>query len=580
MDKFNGDFNADDILKDFKAQFKMPNKEEYAAVMKPTKRPMRVAISLLITAVISAIAYYFMLPALNLHSTDLYVFAILVIAIFLVTYLITCGLIGRPVYKEYAKASSKVPLILVGVIILVMLVGYLTGATIFRARSYNQLMDVKQSDFNEDFEEIGFSEVPRLDADSTKTLADNKLNELSQYVSQFLVADTTTQINYKGTPVRVAPLVYGDFFKWMNNTKNGLPAYMVINMVTQEVSVVQLENGMRYSPSELFNRRLERHLRFQYPTAIFDHSNFEIDDDGHPYWITASLTKKIGLFGGTDVKGAVITDAVTGESTYYNVEDVPNWVDRVYSDDLILEQYNYYGTLQKGFINSVIGQKDVKITSAGNGYIAMDDDVWVYTGVTSAGSDASNVGFILSNQRTKETRYYEIGGSTETGAMQSAQGAVQNYGYRASFPILLNVSGEPTYFMPLKDSSNMVKQYAMVNFKQRTVFGIGTSPEACSQSYTEALVANNIVNPDNSSGGSDTDAGKHPEVTGAIQEIRTSVKDGNTYYYFKIDNKYYSISANKNDEVVIFNVGDTVTATYKEYEAENMIIPLNSIKLA
>ena len=48
-------------------------------------------------------------------------------------------------------------------------------------------------------------------------------------------------------------------------------------------------------------------------------------------------------------------DAITGESTYY--EEVPTWVDNVYTPELIMEQYDYHGTLVNGFINSIFGQR-------------------------------------------------------------------------------------------------------------------------------------------------------------------------------------------------------------------------------
>ena len=66
----------------------------------------------------------------------------------------------------------------------------------------------------------------------------------------------------------------------------------------------------------------------------------------------------IGLFGGTTIGRVVLCNAITGETKDYAVEDVPQWVDRVYSADLLVELYNYHGTLKHGFFNSVLGQKD------------------------------------------------------------------------------------------------------------------------------------------------------------------------------------------------------------------------------
>ena len=76
-------------------------------------------------------------------------------------------------------------------------------------------------------------------------------------------------------------------------------------------------------------------------------------------------------------------------------------------------------------------------TTDGYNYLALEDDVWVYTGITSVSGDRSNVGFILMNQRTMETRYYSCAGAEEYSAMESAEGQVQNLKYQATFPLVI-----------------------------------------------------------------------------------------------------------------------------------------------
>lgn len=141
----------------------------------------------------------------------------------------------------------------------------------------------------------------------------------------------------------------------------------------------------------------------------------------------------IGLFGGETIGRVVLCNAITGETVDYAIDEVPEWIDRAYSADMLVQLYDYYGTLKHGFFNSVLGQKDCLKTTEGYNYLAIDDDVWVYTGVTSVSGDQSNVGFVLMNQRTMETKYYAIEGATESSAMNSAQGEVQDLGYKAAF---------------------------------------------------------------------------------------------------------------------------------------------------
>ena len=323
-----------------------------------------------------------------------------------------------------------------------------------------------------------------LDRDSAEKLGDRKLGELADMVSQFEVAENYTQINYHGRPVRVTPLRYGDIIKWFNNRSEGLPAYLIIDMVTQNVEVVRLDEGMKYTTAEHFSRNLYRHLRFAYPTYMFEEPVFEIDEDGTPYWVCAKKEKTIGLFGGTDNHGAVLVNAITGESEYY--EEPPAWVDHVYSAELIIEQYDYYGQYHNGFWNSIFGQRDVTVTTDGYNYLAEGDDVYLYTGVTSVGGDESNIGFLLSNQRTKETKYYPCAGATEYSAMDSAEGQVQNLRYNATFPLLLNIAEQPTYFMALKDASELVKMYAMVNVNQYQIVAIGATVADCEATKWDA----------------------------------------------------------------------------------------------
>lgn len=618
----NMDYDADEVINDFKAKFKWPKKDEVDVVVKPSKVWLRLLISAVLTIIAGGVVYYMMLPAMNFKDINMYMFLIILVVLFMVFFAIACKANKKIERREYVKKKSLVPIIIVGVIIVVTAIGWLCGATIFRASSYSELLPVTASDFETDAEKLSVDSVPRVDESRALTLADQQLGSLSEYKSQYVVSNTTTMINYNGRPVRVAYLEYADVFKWFNNTKEGVPAYMIIDLVSQKVTVVncveKFGSCIQYSPTELFNEKLIRHIRFQYPTELLDTPNFEIDDTGHPYWITPVLDKTIGLFGGNDVKGAIITDALSGESSYHSIDEIRSdenlqWIDVVYLASLLIEQYDYYGKFQNGFWNSIIFQNDVSQASQGYGYIAMDDDVWIYTGVTSSESDASNFGFILSNQRTKETRYYEAGGAIESAAQQSAEDAVQNYQYAATFPILLDIEGQPTYFMSLYGTSNTVKGYALVNLADKTIVGTGIVDEmksdakalnAAVENYIQALKDKNIINSnidmneylvdetDENQGGTasqtpDSNGAVTPQttpsqtgsqVTGEVASILTSVNDGNTYYYLQINGTYYYISVADCMDVLLVKTGDTVTVTVGG-EAEGSFVPASDVEV-
>ena len=531
----------------------------------PKGRLGRVLFSLIVTAVLGFLYFYVSLPAINLQDGDFYLFLILLCLIYVVCTFITSAkpvdnVVRTP--KEQIKEwfsfvrKSCLPVgLLMGLVVLVAIIGSLVSAPVFRAADYRELLNVQTGSFTEDVAQISFGDIPTLDRDSANFLGDRQMGTLSDMVSQFEYSNDSTQINYQGRPVRVAPIVYADLVKWFTNRSEGLPAYIVVDMVTQEAAVVRLTEGIKYSFSDHFGRNILRHLRFHYPAMMFANPEFEIDENGHPWWIAPRLVKTIGLFGGRDIQGAVLVDAVTGESRYH--ETVPEWVDTLYTPALIMEQYDYHGTLINGFINSVLGQRDVTMTTEGYNYIAMNDDVYVYTGVTSANADQSNLGFLLCNMRTKETHYYVAPGATETAAMASARGVVQDLGYTATFPLLLNISGQPTYFIPLMDATNLVKSYAMVNVAQYQIVAVGSTVLDCERAYIQMLsdrgVAQNGDNP-----------ASQEQASGAVEEIRTAVLDGTTYYFIRLkgESVFYSISAAQNREVVTLNIGDSVLIDY------------------
>lgn len=567
--------------------------------MKSVTPPKRALISLILTAVVGIVYFYFMLPALNIQSVDFYFFlmamAVAYFAIYTLFDMQSLNLkrsfdenghvifTAKPVENDYSDASKdpylskdsslspqniskkKAPLYIALALFGIVVFGTFFSSPLFHADAYTKLIEIQTGDFEEDIAELSYDQIPWLDRASAQRLGDRKMGELADMVSQFEVASDYTQINYKDRPVRITPLLYGDFFKWMNNVKEGIPAYITVDMVTQDAQVVRMGegNGIKYSQSELFFRNIHRYIRLNYPTYMFETPVLEIDENGHPYWICPKLVKKIGLFGGADIEGIVIVDAVTGEHAFYLAKDVPGWVDNVYRAELLIRQYDYYGAYRGGFLNSIFGQRGVTMTTDGYNYLAMDDDVFMYTGITSVGGDESNVGFVWINQRTKESKYYQIAGAHEYSAMRSAEGALQHLNYEATFPLLLNVYGQPTYFMAMKDYSNLVKQYAMVNVEQYTTVGTGTEVMLCEEDYIRKLGSIGIPV---------TPAGSN--VSGTVSDIRVSVIGGNSHYYLKLNQNptYYSVSASSDPRAVLINVGDNIELSYIESDDKIKIV--------
>lgn len=541
-------------------------------------------ISIGVTVIYALVAYWFMLPAINLRSKEFYFYLITICAVYLILSLIFKGqrvindsISQKKVNLSGFRSSHLVTKILLGVIavcVVVLAGGTLISAEFFHASAYQKLMPVDERDFTEDISQISVKDVPVVDRDSAVRLGNRKLGELVEFVSQFEVDESTysyTQINYNGVPTRVAPLMYGDLIKWFNNQSEGIPGYISVNMTTQDVTLHRLDEGIKYSPGELFLRKLERHLRFSYPTLIFDDNYvFEIDDEGNPYWICPVVKYRIGLFGGKDIQGVVIVDAQDGSSQYYDAADIPQWVDQAFSSDIAIAQIDYWGEYKRGFWNTIFGQKEMSHTSEGYNYLAQDDDIWLYTGLTSVGSDQSNIGFVLVNLRTKEARYYPVSGATEYSAMASAEGQVQHLNYRATFPILLNVANQPTYFLSLKDNAGLVKQFAFINVERYQEVAIGSTINEAYSQYLE-------MSADDAQISVDTEDLRTLEAV--VTSISTAVIEGNTHYYIQVENSDHIFTASiQNDNILaVIKAGDTISIKY--IDSDSRFIELNEIEL-
>lgn len=572
----------------------------------PEKAGLRIVINVIVTLIVAGVAYYFMLPPMNFKSIQFYMYFGIVFASYIVCAILTSKVLSRPEYIPFVKRQAIAPIILIAIFALTLLGGYISSATLFRAKAYSKIISVEETDFSDSFSAIknieDFNKLPLIDKSAAERLADKTLGDLALVgkESQFEVSNTySTQINYKNRPYRVFPLQYGDIFKWLKNRSDGLPGYVTVNMNTQESELVQLDTGIKISTAEHFSRYLGRVLRFAYPTYIFGTPSFEIDEAGTPYWICEHIDKTVGLIGGDDVVGVVLVNAVTGEHRYYTMDEVKDgqsadgnvniaWIDQVYDSNLLVQQYNYFGRLSGGFINAYIGQTGVKMTTSGTNYIAIGDDVYLYTGVTSVTSDESILGFVIINQRTKDAYFYNASGATEQAAQNSAQGIVSDKGWSATFPILINLDGEATYLMSLKDNNDVIKSYAMVNVNQfsdavRSPNDDNPDLKACLQAYVNKLSARGVVIDINMSGNAAADANKPDgtntvpdtkEITGTITNIRSAVISGNTYYYIELDDTgdYYYVPCELNSEIVIFNTGDKISLTVSE-TSEGKIIP-------
>lgn len=516
------------------------------------------------------------MPALNWRSGGFWAFLLFLAAVWFVSHLI--GSFGAKNIKKWNPANrigvgfrktGIFVVVLFCVIAVVAVTVFITSSKLCNSSKYQSMLGVENSEFSKDIAEIPFSKIPVVDRDTAARLGSRKIGEVVELVSQFNVSDFYTQINVQETPVRVSPLEYAGFLKWFINRTEGIPYYVKIDMATQATELVKLKEGIKYSPSEYFSRNLWRHVRFHCPTKMFEELSFEIDDSGRPFWVLPYYTYTFGIFGGKDIAGIVLVDAVSGEITDYAVNDVPTWIDRVYPAELVLEQAHNWGTLVNGYWNSVFAQKNVVVTTDGYNYLALNDDVWLYTGITSVVADESNIGFILINMRTKESKKFDINGAEEYSAMDSAEGMIQEKGYKATFPILMNIESIPSYFISLKDNAGLVKAYSFVSVENYQIVGVSDTIDGAKTEYLRLLNEYKIISDDALQDAQQTDKTTET-VEGTVTAVTTAVVNGNSVYYIRVGDAIYKADITVSDRLPFLKAGDAVKLTVTDGKVKTL----------
>lgn len=534
------------------------------------KKSIRILISAIVTAIIAALYFYVTLPAISVYSEGFWIFITLMAICFGVVYVLLSVRAGYVNFKN-GKASKKIfgfegasvvkiVAAVAAIPVIVVVVGNIISSTFFNAQSYSEIITVSEAVFEDDMPETDVvSNIALMDTETAQKLGDRTLGALSNVVSQYEISPNYKQINYKRTPQKISNLEYADFFKWLSNKDNGIPGYVMVDPVNvTDAKYIELEKPMKYVDSAFFGEDLHRALRMKYPTKIFGSYSFEIDDEGNPYYIVSCMKPKIMLFGALDVEEVIVFNPVDGSSELYGLGNVPSWVDNVFTGTLASQKYDWFGTLKNGFWNSVIGNKDCKVTTDDFGYIVIEDDVWFFTGVTSVTSDESNIGFIISNARTGEYKFYSVIGAEEYSAMAAAEGEVQEKRYVASFPSLINVAGEATYIMVLKDDAGLVKLYALVNVEKYTIVATGESQTEAKQAYVEKLKKEGDIVIDDAPPASNTE-----KATVTVNDMRFVNVSGESVLYITGNDGYLYKQTVANDErIMLISVGDELEIEY------------------
>ena len=467
----------------------------------------------------------------------------------------------------YGILNSMKTLRSLGVILLLLFIAanIVFSPIVSYKKHRNLIGTVEEVEFSEEIEPIDLSQLPTIDKELANKLADKKLGEIPSLGSQVTIGELHLQ-SINNELYYVAPLEHSSFIKWITN-RGGTSGYIKVSATNQnDVQLVTELNGeplkIKYLDSSYILSYLRRAAYFRDMGAGHTDFTFEIDDEGRPYWVITRYDTAVGLSERKAI-GTLIMDAQTGESNVYSLEDTPTWVDIIQPATFIKNYVDKWGELVHGVFN--FNDKDKLKSTDGMNLIYNNGECYYYTGITSVGNDEGLVGFTLTNTRSGKTTIYKTAGAIESASMKSAEGQVQQYGYSATFPYLINIQGEPTYFTTLKDSSGLVKQYALVDVKNYNTVGVGDTVQAALNKYVDVL-SNNNISLDGSSA--------KETIEGEIERIGLVVKDGTSIYDIKLKDQenIFSISTETIREAALLREGDRVSVTYINSKANKYII--------
>lgn len=476
------------------------------------------------------------------------------------------------IFYGLLKSMKNLRKVGVGVAVIYIILVVVCSPIIQYKSHRNLIGNVEEVDFADQLEYIDLKQLPTIDKELASKLADKKLGEIPSLGSQVYIGELHLQ-SINGELYYVAPLEHSSFIKWLTNRK-GTSGYIKVSATNQnDVQLVTELNGnplkIKYLDSSYILSDLQRAAYLRDMKAGHTDYTFELDDEGKPYWVITRYDTAIGIAEKKAI-GALVMDAQTGESEVYDIENLPSWIDRIQPASYIRNYIDKWGELVHGIFN--FNDKDKLTSTEGMNLIYNNNECFYYTGITSVGSDESLVGFTLTNTRTGKTTIYKTAGATETAAMRSAEGKVQQYRYSATFPYLINIQGEPTYFTTLKDSNGLVKQYAMVDVKNYNTVAVGDTVQSTLNNYMDILTNTNI-----SLEGSNTEE----SIEGQIERIGLVVKDGTSIYDIKLkgeENYIFSVSTETARDVALIREGDIVSIKYINVKNSRYVI-VNNIEV-
>lgn len=558
-----------------------------------TRRAIIIGASAIVSLLIGLLVNYLALPAQTIHSSGWWWIWGMIGIVFTIAAFVAQMICNKITYEDESPTIGKICAILTGLFFIVMFITSISGWKCAHAEQYANLIKIEEGDFAKDIPQMS-NEAVIVDMKTAQRLGDRTIGTI-KHASWYEADDEYDLIEVDGEYYRISSIKYSGLFAYWKASSEGIPGYILVNAKTQDAKYVPLDEGMKYAPSAFFSHDLGRHLHKQHPDYMYGKSFFEIDDEGNPYWITGAGTATIGMRGAPMINTIVVTNAITGESEEYPVDEVPDWVDHAYGVDYMMTRINWHYRYQEGWWNpsktnmyrTAYYYKSKKSSDEENeftpfdGYNSMVDSegkIWFNSGITPANAAETNVGFILISPKTGQVKFYKAEGAEESSAQGAAEGLVQNLGYSASFPNMVNVDGIATYFMVLKDNAGLVQRYALCNVEQYAKVVQAESIEEALKLYRQKMNLTTVEEKEEP----DLTAVEHGEplvekhdtkmTNGVVAEVTEAQIEGYTFYYFTIEENesiFMSSIQNSNLQPLKLKVGTEVTVmSYEEKDVE------------
>jgi len=464
-------------------------------------------------------------------------------------------------FKPFNLIIKGVVLSISGLLVLLAVFGII-GSKMFNAKAYYNQLEVTEAPEEELLETFNFNNgevlLPIIDKDLAYKLAQASLGDYgAQYTIDY---DNFTLINVTRNGVnelvRIAPLEYSNIFVSLSKHNEGSIGYIEVNVVTKETRLVKTDGGMKYIPTGVFGKDLNRHVRFNHPTSIYTEVNFEIDDDGNPYWIIPTEIREIGVISGPTSNGVIVVNPITGETKKYERGEEPAWIDRTVNEVVVDAQATNSFRYKHGFMNVHFGsKKEVFQLSDGYNYFIKGGNTYYVSCITSPNEgDQTSIGFVTINLKTRVATKYMVNGITEMRAREIAMNdaRVKAQALDATWPLLINYQGVETYFVVLKNEVQEQK-IVFINVYNGELIAMGDTLQEAKTEYDKLLADSGNIETE--------DIVKSGKVI-SIRDLGTSIE----FMISGTKDKYFVVSPSVSLDARFIKVGDEVVVKCKDYE--------------